>query len=175
MLYAIAAVLLGADETVIKLDPALVALATTLIIPLVVGLITKKYAGKAVKALTNAAAVAVVSAITLSSTDGLTLKAMIVMVIVGFLASSAAHEFIWKNLGVNIVVANAAPDFGIGKPNPIDLGPGTADMLDIQHAIENGVDPEAYWAADHNAEHGINPELRTDDPPEAVVDEEAGR
>lgn len=158
--------LLGATETLIKPDPAFVTLLTTAVIPLLVGLITKKYASKAVKALTNAAVVAIVATLTLAATNGLTLQALLLSVFVGFLTSSAAHEFIWKNLGVSVIVANAAPDFGIGRANPIDLGPGTAAMFDIQEAMRLGLGPdevETPHTIDSNAEHGVNPELRGPD------------
>lgn len=159
MLYAI---LLGASETLIKPDPAFVTLLSTAVIPLLVGLITKKYTSKAVKALTNAFVVAVVATLALASANGLTLKAFITAVFIGFLTSSAAHQFIWKNLGVSEYVANVSPDTGLGAPvnEPID-NRYSAAALDLDTALEYLDDPNVTLTHgfDPNAPHGENPEL----------------
>ena len=151
-----------ASEILIKPDPALVMLLSTLIIPLLVGLATKKYASKAAKALTNAAAVSVVATLSLAATSGLTAQALAVSVFVGFLTSSAAHEFIWKNLGVSEAIANIAPDKGIGLAShePIDAR-YTASTLDVDTALTYLDDPDVATddTFDANAPHGENPEL----------------
>ena len=129
----IAVILLAAAaaDPLFKPDAGTVQLIM-LVIPLVVGLITKKYASKPVKTLVNAASVALISAIAVAANIGLTLRDFFVLTVTGFLVSSAAHEFIWKKLGVSEIVANIAPATGIGAPvqepppgdGPIDFDEG---------------------------------------------------
>lgn len=124
MIAVIALLATEVAEPLFKPDVGTVQLAM-LVIPLVVGLITKKYASKPVKTLVNAAAVALIAALTTAAASGLTVRDFFVMFVTGFLVSSAAHEFIWKKLGVSEIIANVAPDSGIGKPTqePIDVAP----------------------------------------------------
>lgn len=133
-------------EVLVKPDPTFITTLSVLIIPLLVGAITKKYASKAVKMLTNAACVSVVAVLTTASQgDGLPVQQVVYLIVVGFLLSSAAHEFIWKKLGVSEIIANLNPEHGIGAPTqaPIDTT-----------GVEAPRNPEAAGREGEGPDHG---------------------
>ena len=96
------------------LDPTQLAVLTSVIIPLVVGLITKKSANKQVKAITNIVVTAVAALLGNAVNDlGVAVFSaeMITNFIIGLVISIASYYGVYENFEIN---AKLAPNKGIG-------------------------------------------------------------
>lgn len=87
------------------------------LIPLAVGVITKKWASGAVKAISNLALSAITGGIAVAvQADGhVTLTTWLVNIAVTFIQSIVAYYGLWKPSGVAPAVQNVAPGVGIGS------------------------------------------------------------
>jgi hypothetical protein len=154
MFAFIVGLVLASAEVLVKLDPLMVQVFGTIITPVIVGAITKKFTTSKVKLLTNAVAVAIVTAITAASVgDGLTFKAIVLLATTTFILSNAAHQFMWKPLGISEAVSNLFPDKGIGSESVLTRLSYYMDQSDIVD-LANETNPLPT-----NAPHGENPEL----------------
>lgn len=117
MLATIIVLLAAVQERLIQLDVATAQIVAGLVIPLLVATLVKSKASSMVKALVNAALVAVSGAVMLLIlNDGsMPLKEFISAVALAFVVSGAAYQHLWKPLGWAEVIQAYFPG-GVGKP-----------------------------------------------------------
>lgn len=153
---------------IVSISPTTLSIVAGLALPLIVGLITKAQTTPAVKAVANAVLAAVAGGVSLlvANNGTMELRQLVTAIALAFVVSGAAHQHLWKPLGVSEIIAQLFPDTGLGKLDPLhfDLGPDTAEKLDIAAAAAAGRNPEDVLGVsdvgvDRNAPHGSNPEL----------------
>lgn len=153
---------------IVSVPLSTLSIVAGLVLPLVVGLVTKSQTSSRVKALTNAVGAAVLGGIGLLTLNNGTmeLKPLLAATAITFVVSGAAHEHLWKPLGISEIVANYFPNTGLGRidSSHFDFGPDTARILDVSAAAAAGRNPEDVLGVedvvvDRNAPHGVNREL----------------
>ena len=92
----------------------LLALLVGVIVPLLVGLLTKLNASPAIKSVLNLGLVALGSALVTSNQVGFSWKPFLVNLGVGWAVSVGTYYGFYKPTGLAGTVANVAPNTGIG-------------------------------------------------------------
>ena len=97
-------------------DTTLITLIGGVLVPLLVGLLTKVSASPAVKAVVNAALSAVNGAVAVAAPagEGFVWRAFVVAWVTTFVTSAATYYGIYKPTGVAPAVANTTGNVGIG-------------------------------------------------------------
>jgi hypothetical protein len=95
-------------------DMTLLALLTGIIVPLLVGLVTKINASAAIKAILNFGLTALGTALATANQIDWNWKAFAINFGVGWAVSVASYYGFYKPTGVADKVADVVPDFGIG-------------------------------------------------------------
>lgn len=105
----------------IQVDPQLLAIVGGIVVPLVVGFVTKLHATSAVKAIVNLALSAVTGAIATLTTNGGHIgnwKSFLVSIAVTFGTSIMSYYGFWKPTTVSTQIQNKTANFGIGSGVP---------------------------------------------------------
>lgn len=108
---------------VLDLDVQTLNLVSGTVIPLLVGLVTKKVAAQGLKAVLNAALSAIAGALSvaIAANGHILLGAVVTSMLTTFIASTAVYYGVWKPTGVAGTVADVAPHFGLGTPPLPDM------------------------------------------------------
>jgi hypothetical protein len=112
--------LAAVHDTVLKLDPRLLQIGSGILIPLVVGFITKVHAPKWLKAVLNLVLSAIAGALStaLASNGNVLLSTWALGIIQTFVTSIVSYYGLWKPSGAAAAVQGVAPDSGIGQQHP---------------------------------------------------------
>jgi hypothetical protein len=129
--------LAAVGDTHLHLNPQLLTYATGLIIPLVVGLVTKWHASSGLKAWANVILSVIAGAlnVALTSNGDVLLSAWVTGIVQTLVVSVASYYGFWKPTGIAQTVQLVAPSVGIGpalpplalSPDDILPGPATTD------------------------------------------------
>lgn len=145
--------LLAAVSTVIELDVQTLNLISGAVIPLLVGLVTKKVASQGLKAVLNALLSTLAGAVSvaIAASGTIVVGEVITSMITTFIASTALYYGVWKPTGVAGTVADIAPERGLGSPPLPDME--TEDVG--EESVETATDPvlenkEPADAGDHS-------------------------
>lgn len=150
--------LAAVGDTHLHLNPQLLTYATGLIIPLVVGLVTKWHASSGLKAWANVILSAIAGAlnVALTSNGDVVLSAWVVGIVQTLVVSVASYYGFWKPTGIAQSVQLAAPNVGIGPASPPralnqssdDILPGPATTDDsVPEPVDAEVKPAKKAAA----------------------------
>ena len=101
----------------IELDVELLTILSGVVIPLVVGLVTKKATSASFKLVVNMTASAVIGGITTAISTGgaVELRKWVVGMVVTWAMSLMSYYGLWKPSGVAGIVQDVAPEMGLGK------------------------------------------------------------
>lgn len=93
------------------------SLIAGVLIPLLVGVITKMRASEGLKAIVNAGLSAVAGALTavLASTGAVRWQSVVISILSTWIVSVASHYGFWKPTGASQAVQSVAPTFGLGR------------------------------------------------------------
>lgn len=137
------------------LDPTNVVYLVGLVIPLLVGLVAKKFADGAVKGWLNAilTTVVVVIATLVGPDGGWQWQEFLKAFLETFLVSIATYYGFYKPTGIANAVQNIAPNFGVGTPKYdakhdapcVDCEP-EANLLPVDYAFDVSSDPNVEVA-----------------------------
>jgi hypothetical protein len=110
-------------DTVLKLDPRLLQIASGVVIPLVVGFITKLHAAKGLKSVLNflLSAIAGGLSVALASDGNVLLSTWAFGIIQTFVTSIVAYYGLWKPTGVAAAVQVKTANVGIGTQVPPEV------------------------------------------------------
>ena len=103
----------------VTLDAQMVALLGGVVVPLLVGVLTKSHASDGVKAVVNALLSALAGVIATFTQDGLfhaSLKTLVITILSAWGTSIISYYGLFKPTGVAGTVAAATSNFGIGSP-----------------------------------------------------------
>lgn len=105
-------------STKLKIDPQILQLGSGVLIPLVVGAITKWKASAGLKAGINFALSAIAGGLTVAlSTNGdVVLSTWVQGILTTFITSIAMYYGLWKPTGISTTVQVKTADIGIGTP-----------------------------------------------------------
>lgn len=105
------------EETQVILDAQTISLLVGLVIPLLVGLLSKINASSGLKAVMNAFFSALAGALaTVTTVDSASLREFVIAILSTWVVSVATYYGIWKPTGVAGTVAVSTRGFGIGSP-----------------------------------------------------------
>lgn len=101
------------------LDPTLLAMLGSTVIPLLVSLILKAGVADWVKAVTNIVATALLAVAALWANPGdtpVTWQLVIFTLLTSFITSFSAYKGIWKPVGATAAIEAKTGNFGLGTP-----------------------------------------------------------
>lgn len=144
----------------VQVDVSALSMLEGLVIPLIVGLITKARANRAVKSVSLAVLSVIAGLISLAAkADGnIDLYTSAEAIITAFITAIASYYGFWKPTGVAPAIAGATPDVGIGSNNPVSpmsdttlveptstsASSGTPGTVDVEDAVGDDQPREVY-------------------------------
>lgn len=114
-----------------SVDPSTAARWLGVLVPLIVGAITKKYTNPGLKAVTNVFVAAIVGSLSyLATAKGYDFSGFVSHSAEAFISGIVAYYGLLKPTGIAGKIADAKPDFGIGSPDLTAKEKGAEDAGD---------------------------------------------
>lgn len=125
-------------DTILQVNVETVAFLAGVVVPIVVGLLTKLNASSGVKAVLNLVlSIAVGALAAFTAHEGtLTVAQLVSACATAFVASGVSYNHFWKPTGAAPAVQEIAPNFGIGKAVQPVVEPAVGPVVEPEESVK---------------------------------------
>lgn len=144
---------LSSQVTELHLDVQVLSAIVGTVIPLLVALVTKKFASSSAKAVANALLSAVSGALVgVADAGGVvpSLPVFVAGIATAWISSMASYEGFWKHTGLTDLIATSTARFGIGAQDKGFPNPG---VVKVSACDIDRTPPDGEWEAPIAAVH----------------------